>query len=65
VEQKEDAGPIGLVFGIEHFDASPGQPKQRFIFRLDFLRRVPKVGQQREIEMLVPVRQIMNLQCFR
>ena len=28
VEQKEDVGPVGLVLGIERFDACPRKPKQ-------------------------------------
>jgi len=57
VEQKKDAGPVGLIFRIEHFDACLREPNQRFVFRPGLLRRVLEIGQQSEIEMLVPVRQ--------
>ena len=29
MEQEEDVRPVGLVFGVEHFDACPRPPEQR------------------------------------
>ena len=50
------------VLFIELFDSLPGQPQQRFVLRQRFFERVSKVGQQAEVQMVVPICQETDFQ---
>ena len=57
MEEKERVASCAPVFFVQLFDSVPGQQQQRLVLRQRFLVRVPKIGQQAEVQVLVPVRQ--------
>ena len=47
---------------VQRFDPLPGQPQQRLVFRHHLGVRVPEVGQQAEVQILIAIGQEPNFQ---
>ena len=66
-----EAGPVdqvelvlrrGQVFPIEHLDSRPGPAQERAVTRKLLRRRIPEVREEREMEVVIAVRQVVDLQ---
>ena len=56
--------PVGRIFAVQHLDSGPRPLKQRLVFRQGLLRRVAEIGQQSEVKVRIPIREMMNLQSL-
>ena len=57
MKEEESVAFRAPVLFIQLVDSRPGQQQQRLVLRQRFLVRVPKIGQQAEVQDCVPVRQ--------
>ena len=64
VKQEEPVVVGGLVLAVEHSDSGASPLDQLLIFRQMLRPGVAEIGEQREVQVLVPIGQIMNLQGF-
>ena len=55
MEKEEGIASGTTVLGIQLFDPLPGKPQQRFVLRQRFLLGVSKIGQQAEVQVIVPI----------
>ena len=62
MKEEENVAFRTPVLFIQLFDSLPGQPQQRFVLRQRFFERVSKIGQQAEVEMVVPICQETDFQ---
>ena len=62
VKQEEEVLSVGGIFPVQHLDAGPRPLKQHLISRQNLLRRVAEIRQQGEVKVLIPIREMMNLQ---
>jgi len=64
VKQKKEPGSFGGIFAVEHPDPGLGPIQQRLIARHHRLRGVAEIRQQREVDVPVAIREMVNLQGF-
>ena len=64
MEQEERVAPVAWVLFVQRFDPLRRQLHQRCILRQRFLLRVPKIGQQAKVQVIVPIGQEPDFQRF-
>ncbi len=62
VKQEKPAFPVRQIPAVQRLNPRFGPLNQRRIPGQDLLRRIPEIRQQGEVKVLIPVREVVNLQ---
>ena len=64
MKQKKDIGAFGLIAAVEGLDSLPDALKQNVILRHDLVGRIAKIRQEREVQMRIAIREIVDLESL-
>ncbi len=64
MKQKEKSLVRGWIFMVQHLDTGYRPLKQYLILGQNLLRRVAKIRQQGEVQVLIPIREMMDFQSL-
>ncbi len=64
MKQEKEILAVGSILSIQQLNANPCSLNQNIITRQNLRRCITEIRQQGEVKMLVPVRQMMNLQSL-